>query len=170
MPESSDPRPSDGPADGPAEDPAEEPAAGPAADDVFAELVAHFDEEPDARDWPAAEDVGRPRRAPAGRDGVVFTGDPRTLGYADDADDGHYVPPPPPRAGRIRPATAVAVLAIVLGIAVLALPELVAQVTNTATQEVTGVLLILGGVGSLVARMADRAPDDDDPDDDGAVI
>jgi hypothetical protein len=145
--------------------PADGEPAGPAEDEVFADLVAHFHEDPDERAWPEAEDVARPR--PADPD---HAGDPRTLGYVDDPDADHYVPPPPPRAGWVRPVTGLALLAIALGVVVLALPEIVSAVTSSVTQEVVGVVLVLGGVGLLVARMGDRRPDDDDPDDNGAVL
>ncbi|ADP79873.1 DUF308 domain-containing protein [Pseudofrankia inefficax] len=199
MSDPSDPRPADGSADQPADD------------DVFAELVAHFHDEPAASVWPDAENVGRAAEPPdgptgdadeAGDDGdagdasgdggpragtdrdrldeaigrtLFVVGPPPAAGTsgggAVSEEDDHYVPPPPPRAPWPRPLTWVAVAAIVLGVVVLAVPALVAQATSSTTQEVLGVLLILGGVGGLVARMGERPPTDDDNwPDDGAVL
>ncbi|WP_052710667.1 DUF308 domain-containing protein [Pseudofrankia sp. DC12] len=192
MSDTSDPRPADGSADQPADE------------DVFAELVAHFHDEPAATVWPDAENVGRAAEptdgqgdegdgtdpaedgAPPARTGrdrldeaigrtLFVVGPPQAAGGPGDGavreEDDHYVPPPPPRAPWPRPLTWVAIAAIVLGVVVLAVPALVAQATSSSTQEVLGVLLILGGVGGLVARMGERPPTDDDNwPDDGAVL
>jgi hypothetical protein len=186
MPDSSDPVWADGPADRPTDD------------DVFAELVAHFHEEPDARGWPAAENVGQPNdpddadgapgpepstRAKTGLDRLdesigrtLFVvgppPEPADPAEPDDADDPdlHYIAPPPPRVRWPRPITVLALASIALGILVLAVPSLVANLTSTTTQQVLGVLLVLGGVGVLVARMGERPADEDDWPDDGAII
>ncbi|MBX6390983.1 MAG: hypothetical protein IRZ08_18665 [Frankia sp.] len=215
MPDSPGPRPADGPADRPADD-----------DDVFADLVARFREEPTDHPWPEAEDLtspGRPSptpagatgqdddgadadgeaaaaggdnpedtppgREPLGRDGVAPpTGwriyDVSTLdiiesggGPLDDDDpdapaedeDDHYVPPPPPPVPRPKPITAVALGAIVVGVLIIAVPALVDAALGGYTQ-MTGVLLVLGGVGTLIARMRDRPPTDEAGPDDGAVV
>jgi hypothetical protein len=195
MSDPSDPRPADGSADQPADD------------DVFAELVAHFHDEPAASVWPDAENVrpdARPTDGPGDEDGdgdgadkagdgrpragtdrdsldeaigrtLFVVGPPPAAGTsgggAVSEEDDHYVPPPPPRAPWPRPLTWVAVAAIVFGVVVLAVPALVAQTTSSTTQEVLGVLLILGGVGGLVARMGERPPTDDNNwPDDGAVL
>jgi hypothetical protein len=188
MSEPSDPIWADGPADQPADD------------DVFAELVSRFHDEPDARVWPDAEHVTRhggaqdgagepdpPPRGRVDRDGVggahtLFvvgpppeaappgTADAAAGADPDEADD-YYIPPPPPRVPRPRPVTVLALGAIALGVVVLAVPALVARATSNTAQEILGVLLILGGVGLLVARMGDRPPTDDDNwPDDGAVV
>jgi hypothetical protein len=192
MADPSDPVSADGPADQPADD------------DVFAELVARFHDEPDARVWPDAENLGGQREpgpeAPDGAgderpgDGIDRAGG-RTLfvvgppgdlvgdgrwapdvpgevtGAGTGGEDDHYVAPPPPRVPWPRPLTVVSIASIALGIVVLAVPGLVARATSTAIQEILGVMLILGGVGALVARMGDRPPTDDDNwPDDGAVL
>ncbi len=208
-----------GPADGqsPGSRP-EEPAARPAprsqeADDAaFLDLIAHFDDEPDTRRWPAAEDLGDTRRPtviilrPPFEPGVPPAPDDRTdpgldeappppglnppgigggrgadpadfvvidLGGSTDApadpEDDHYVPPPAPPLPRIRPVTRWALGSIALGVVFLVVPTLIGF-NQSRAQDVTGVLLILGGVGTLVARMGDRPPTDVDGPDDGAVI
>ncbi|OHV35921.1 MULTISPECIES: hypothetical protein [Pseudofrankia] len=226
-------------ADNPGPRPADGDADQPADDDVFAELVSHFDDEPAEHTWPEAEDVtpgsdapgdvrspsGSARLAgddaadggengappdpagaappasgladgaggwPGGRSGRDLLDDAVGRGLvegaggrrADDAggggaasgdeddlldEDVHYVPPPPPRAGWVRPATGIALGAIALGVLILVVPALVSQATGGAG-EITGVALILGGVGALVARLGERPPTDDDGPDNGAVL
>ncbi|MCK9921288.1 hypothetical protein MXD61_05125 [Frankia sp. AgPm24] len=86
-----------------------------------------------------------------------------------DGDDDHYVPPPPPPLPRIRPVTRWAIGSIALGVVFLMVPSLIGF-NQSRSQDVAGVLLILGGVGTLVARMGDRPPTDPDGPDDGAVL
>ncbi|WP_051105595.1 hypothetical protein [Parafrankia discariae] len=85
------------------------------------------------------------------------------------ADDDHYVPPPPPPVPKLRPVTRWALGSIALGVAILVVPTLIG-LNQSRSQDVAGVLLILGGVGTLVARMGDRPPTDFDGPDDGAVV
>ncbi|SNQ46763.1 conserved hypothetical protein [Frankia canadensis] len=97
-------------------------------------------------------------------------GDPRDdLGDLDDPDDDHYIPPEPPPLPRIRPVTRWALGSIALGMVFLVVPSLIG-LNQSRSQDVTGVMLILGGVGTLVARLGDRPPTDSDGPDDGAVI
>ncbi|ABW11265.1 conserved hypothetical protein [Parafrankia sp. EAN1pec] len=96
----------------------------------------------------------------AGRDAPEYPG-------ADDDD--HYVPPPPPPVPKLRPVTRWALGSIALGVAILVVPTLIG-LNHSRSQDVAGVLLILGGVGTLVARMGDRPPTDFDGPDDGAVV
>ncbi|MCK9928727.1 hypothetical protein MXD62_16350 [Frankia sp. Mgl5] len=96
----------------------------------------------------------------AGRDAPEYPG-------ADDGD--HYVPPPPPPVPKLRPVTRWALGSIALGVAILVVPTLIG-LNQSRSQDVAGVLLILGGVGTLVARMGDRPPTDFDGPDDGAVV
>ncbi|KDA44731.1 MULTISPECIES: hypothetical protein [unclassified Frankia] len=86
-----------------------------------------------------------------------------------DPDGEHYEPPPPPPLPRIRPVTRWALGSIALGVMFLVVPDLI-DFNQSRTQNVAGVLLILGGVGTLVARMGDRPPTDFDGPDDGAVV
>ncbi len=182
-------------------------------DATFLELVARFDDEPESRRWPAAEDLDEPQRptiiilrspidpppgsepgAPAedlagdaelderalppvgprgyrgdDLDGVVVIDLGATAGHDDADDDDHYVPPPPPPLPRMRPVTRWALGSLALGMVFLVVPSLIG-LNQSRSQDVTGVLLILGGVGTLVARMGDRPPTDSEGPDDGAVI
>jgi hypothetical protein len=232
-------------ADNPGPRPADGGADQPADDDVFAELVARFDDEPAEHTWPAAEDVpagpaedadatrpaagsalvagagpaegvddepgtvpptvagadglaaGGPAAGPAGRDlldDAVGRGlaegtgrrrpdgaetpatapDPRRAGSDDDGADEldevlHYIAPPPPKAGWVRPATGFALGAIALGVLILVAPALADRATSGAG-EIAGVAFILGGVGALVARLSERPPTDDEGPDNGAVL
>ncbi|EIV96531.1 hypothetical protein, partial [Frankia sp. QA3] len=188
------------------------PRSQEADDAAFLDLIAHFDDEPETRRWPTAEDIGDTRRPtviilrPPFEPGVPPTPDDRTdpgldeapppglnppgigggrgadpadfvvidLGESagtevDDPDNDHYVPPPAPPLPRIRPVTRWALGSIALGVVFLVVPTLIGF-NQSRAQDVTGVLLILGGVGTLVARMGDRPPTDLDGPDDGAVI
>ncbi|MCL9798428.1 hypothetical protein MXD58_029765, partial [Frankia sp. AgKG'84/4] len=182
-------------------------------DAAFLELVARFDDEPESRRWPAAEDLDDPRRptviilrppidpppasepgAPAedtlgdaesderalppvgprglrrdDLDGVVIIDLGAAAGQDDPAGDDHYVPPPPPPLPRMRPVTRWALGSLALGVVFLVVPSLIG-LNQSRSQDVTGVLLILGGVGTLVARMGDRPPTNSEGPDDGAVI
>jgi len=230
------------------EDPGRRPADGGAdqpADDVFAQLVSHFDDEPVEHSWPAAEDVTGPSGATnatddapddaTGEDGAARAGEDRTpmgptgassaasgspapgspvsglaggsggaggwpggrsgrdllddavgrsmagdtgwrrpgdaaAGDGDELDeDEHYVPPPPPKAGWVRPATGLALGSVALGVIILMVPSLMNEASSGAG-DIVGVLLILGGVGALVARLSERSPDDEDDPDSGAVL
>jgi len=189
----------------PAGQPAGSARSQSADDAAFLDLVARFDEEPDARRWPAAEDLSDPHRPtviilrPATDPGGPTAPDDRTDpglgatgprnrrdpaapgpgGVDDDMEiiefgelpepDDHYEPPSPPPLPRIRPTTRWALGSIALGVVFLVVPGLIGF-NQSRGQDVTGVLLILGGVGTLVARMGDRPPTDSDGPDDGAVI
>ena len=79
--------------------------------------------------------------------------------------DEHFVPPTPPKPPKMRPATRWAVLAIVLGFALIIVKEFSDAVPGGIA---LGVLAIVGGFAALVAGMRpDREPDDSD---DGAVV
>ncbi|CUU60423.1 hypothetical protein Ga0074812_13958 [Parafrankia irregularis] len=93
--------------------------------------------------------------------------DPFSAG--EDPDEDHYIPPPAPPIPRMRPGTRWALGSIALGVAILVVPSLIGMV-QARSRDVAGVLLILGGVGTLVARLGDRPPTDFDGPDDGAVV
>ncbi|AEH10460.1 MULTISPECIES: hypothetical protein [Protofrankia] len=98
-------------------------------------------------------------------------------GIPDDADgyDGpddpsdHYDPPPPPPAPRMKPTTRWALCSIAVGVAILLVPT-IAGIDHGRPYDVGGVMLVLGGVATLVFRMADRPPTDSADGDDGAVV
>jgi hypothetical protein len=69
----------------------------------------------------------------------------------------------------MRPVTRWALGSIVLGMAVLFVPAMFGFERGRSS-DVVGVFLILGGVGTLVARMGDRPSTDADGPDDGAIV
>ena len=124
--------------------------------------------DPPVPPWPVTEDLDGPpvaassrviRREPA----EDFIAEPIDL----DAED-HFVPPPPPPTPRLRATTVKALLAIAGGVLLIALPQFV-SVSAPGAVRVGGVLLMLGGFGTLIYHMQDGLPDEDDPDD-GAVV
>ena len=86
--------------------------------------------------------------------------------YAED--DAHYEPPPPPPLPRPKGRTVAALLAIAAGVVLLARPTLLAL--NQDVSIVLAVLIILGGLGVLVAGLHRPAPDGSDGWDDGARL
>ncbi|WP_052434642.1 hypothetical protein [Streptacidiphilus melanogenes] len=157
--------------------------SGRSDDELFAELVAGFDEpvaESD-RSWPEAEDVSdlsdfapqaRPR-PPVIRPLPVVQAvppvDPRAWTAAEDPDDEHYTPPEPPPLPPAQPATKLALLALVVGIALILLGGIGELPEGMAM--FLGVCSIAGAVATLVVRMKDPGPDDHDDDPNhGAVV
>ncbi|MEV4555899.1 hypothetical protein AB0K51_02745 [Kitasatospora sp. NPDC049285] len=172
----------------PAPDPSpRRPAAGSQAeqDEIFAALVAQFDEPVDLTDpaWPEAENVRtqpeRPeRRADPGLNSLAGFAPrpiprpedgPRSYSVAEDEDEGHFVPPEPPPLPPADTTAKFAWLAVLGGPALLLFDALVWREVSGWPAWV-GVLAFLGGFGTLVARMKDR--DEDEPDDPqgGAVV
>ncbi|MEY9875966.1 hypothetical protein ABH931_005473 [Streptacidiphilus sp. MAP12-33] len=147
-------------------------------DELFAELVAGFDEpvaEGD-RSWPEAEDVAdlrpqaRPRPVinPLPMVRAVPPVDPRAWTPEEDPDDEHYTPPEPPPLPQTQAATKLALLALVVGLVMIVLGE-IGELPGMAT--FLGVCAVAGAVAALVVRM--RNPDPEEEDDDpnhGAVV
>lgn len=169
-----------GPADAevPGGAPAPEPT--PATDDeLFAQLVAGFDEPVQAEDrtWPEAEDVADLAPAPRPRPTTIVRlpriqalppVDPRAWSPAEDPDEGHFVPPPPEPLPRPEAPTRLALAALVLGLVLIGL-YLAGQLPGLGA--VLGGAMFLGGTATLVSRMRVDDDDDDDPDpDNGAVV
>lgn len=151
-------------------------------DELFAELVAGFDEPVDEseRSWPEAEDVNdltdlkpqeRPR-PPAIRPlpmvQAVPPVDPRAWTPEEDPDDEHYTPPEPPPLPQTQAATKLALLALVVGIVLILLGG-IGELPGMAT--FLGVCSVAGAVATLVVRMNDPDPEDQDDDPNhGAVV
>jgi hypothetical protein len=153
------------------------PPEPPDDDEVFRQIVAGFSSEvsdPVPR-WPVSEDL----------DGPTSTDDPpkrRRTDWEEQAteplpswvepdaleDDGHYVPPPPPKVGLPRLRTLAAALMIILGFAVIFAPTKL-YLSDDTLSLLLGLVLIAGGTAALVLSMRDAPPTDSGPDD-GAVV
>ncbi len=118
-------------------------------DTAFAALVAGLTDEADTSDFHQA------------------TGSRQEPDPYDPSD--HYEPPPPPPLPRMRPVTRWALGSIALGVGILLAP-VVAGIEHGTSHDIAGVMLVLGGVVTLVAQMGDRPPTDSDDGDDGAVL
>ena len=158
-------------------DPDREPEHERDDDAVFRQIVAGFSDAPtDAVPrWPVSEDVGpdaptavepdvlEAPRPPEGDDGLPGWLEPAAL-----PDEGHYVPPPPPRLPRLKPRTLGALALMLAGFAVLFVPFRIGLDDSTGSL-LLGMLLVAGGATLLIAWMRD-APGPDDRPDDGAVV
>jgi hypothetical protein len=146
----------------------------PDDDEVFRQIVADFEKGASGPvpGWPVSEDLSDD--APAADDEPppdvpVLSGDlPSWLEPDALPDDGHYVPPPPPRLPRPRPRTVGALLMMLAGFAVLFVPFRVG-LDDSPISLILGMLLAGGGTALLVAWMRDAPGRPDDPDD-GAVV
>lgn len=143
-------------------------------DELFRQIVAGFDEEatdPVPR-WPVDEDADRsasdpepttslPGPAPAEEQGLPGWLQPDAL-----PDEGHYVPPAPPRLPRPRLRTALGVLVLLLGLTALLLPTRVGLADSGASL-VLAMLITGTGAWLLVTTLGDHS---DDGPEDGAVV
>lgn len=80
-------------------------------------------------------------------------------------EEDHFEPPPPPPLPRVAPATVVAVLAIIVGVVMLFV-----QATQTTEGVLAALALVVGGCATLIYRMREGPPNDDNGPDDGAVV
>ena len=153
---------------------------GPAAtdDELFAQLIAGFDDpvEAGSRTWPEAEDVAdlapRPRPRPSIMQLPVVRAlppvNPRAWTAAEDPDDEHFVPPEPEPLPRPEAPTRLAIAAVVLGLVLIGL-YLTGYLPGLGA--VLGGCAFLGGAATLVSRLRVDDEDDDDPDPhNGAVV
>ena len=161
-----------------------EQAPGATDDELFAQLIAGFDDPVEAADrsWPAAEDVAdlapqpRPRTRPADplislpRIQAIPPVDPRTWTPEEDPDDEHFVPPPPPPLPRTEAPTRLAVAALVGGLILFLVSAIGYLPALGAMGELLGIGLFIGGVGTLFARMRTEDDEDDDDPQRGAVV
>jgi hypothetical protein len=122
----------------------------------------------DADPLPSGKDLDRAAeakaRAEAGRDDGddIWIDGPPNL----DGDEEHFEPPPPPPYPRLSRNTILAVLLVMLGILLMAVPQVIGLDDRNGLT--LGVLSILAGGVLLVLRMR-QARDEDGPDD-GAVV
>ena len=84
----------------------------------------------------------------------------------DSSDEEHFEPPPPPPFPRPSRNTVLAVLLVVIGVLLMAVPQLIGMDDRTGLT--LGVLAVLGGAVLLVLRL--REAHDEDGPDDGAVV
>jgi len=154
----------------------------PARDDeLFRQIVAGYAEEttdPVPR-WPVSEDVGEgddlaaapePTGPPYPLLGAVPE-DEALPGWVEPAaleDNGHFVPPEPPRLPRPRLRTVAATVVLLAGLAVLFLPWKLG-LDDSPLSLLLGMLLTGGGAALLITGMRDAPGHDDDPDG-GAVV
>jgi hypothetical protein len=87
----------------------------------------------------------------------------------DNGDEGHYEPPEPPPLPKVSTPTKWALLAMLLGVVLLLVPTVFGLMHSTLVNA-AGVVCVLGGVATLVARMRDHPEDDAIGPDDGAVV
>lgn len=123
--------------------------------------------------WPAAEDIepaarGRRRRHDDAPGDAPWPAEPLADAVPPtEEEEERYIPPPPPPLPRISAHTLGAVLAVALGVFLLALgPRLLGIDPDSALK--LGILAIVAGISYLVWRMRD-GPGQDRPDD-GAVV
>jgi hypothetical protein len=154
---------------------------------AWADIVAGFNDRVDsgAAHWPAAEDLtdedgdrepeepARPLRPGGGH--VADEAPPSLLDALDtfgadlpDEDDEGYTPPPPPPLPRPSGPTVLAILAVVGGLLVFFFPGLLPIGNGLAL--LVGFALLLAGVVTLIWRLRPGGDEDEDPDDDGAVV
>jgi|GEM_PF-608407 len=127
--------------------------------------TADADRLPSGKDLDKAADARARHEAEAAREDAedVWIDGPPTL---DSGDDEHFEPPPPPPFPRPSRNTLLAILLVVIGVLLIAVPQLIGM--DDRTGMTLGVLAVLSGGVLLVLRLRE-ARDDDDPDD-GAVV
>ena len=108
--------------------------------------------------WPVSEDVDT-----ASTDTSAMPGDDSSYDEDDEDEDEHFVPPPAPPVPRLRPTTLAAVLAIAIGLFLLATDF------DGGSFRIIAILAVIGGGASLVWNMR-QGPPTDSGWDDGAVV
>jgi hypothetical protein len=145
------------------------------ADDAWARIVAGFDlpayeGSPDDAS-PVPRRIVRPVEPGVEPSPDSLTPPASSLSPSSEYDplsilDEHFVPDPPPPLPRLRSGTRWALLAILVGVALLVGKSLSDSIPDAVA---LGVLAIVGGFVGLVAMMREDRPSDSDPDD-GAVV
>lgn len=142
-------------------------------DELFRQIVAGFAEEasdPVPR-WPVDEDADAVTPGPPDAEPVV-PAPPAEAGLPDWVeptalpDEGHYVPPEPPRLPRPRLRTAAGVVVLLLGLAALLVPFRVGLDDSPGSLILA---MLVTGTGAWLLVTSLRDTHDDDPDD-GAVV
>ena len=142
-------------------------------DEAFRQIVEGFAE--DTRDpvprWPVSEDLREEPPAedePEAEPFPVQSSEPLP-GWLEPAaldDEGHFVPPPPPRLPRVRLRTVGATMMLLLGFAVMLMPFQVG-LDDSPPSFLLGMALTAGGAVLLIGGLRDG---DDRGPDDGAVV
>jgi hypothetical protein len=142
-------------------------------DAAFAEIVAGLERDGMGVRWPedqpatrqdttAAEETRpiEPQQPPPAAPPAPGwrTGD-KEWDWAAASDEEHYVPPDPPPFPRPRPLTVLAVVLILIGICLLAFPNVIGLDTGVATP--LAIIALTSGVGWLLLRMRHGPPPDD---------
>jgi hypothetical protein len=150
---------------------------------TFDEIVASWRAEGSVPVWPDADPGCDPATAPLFTDPRFL--DPRTersspgnttesagappTSATDPTDEDHYIPPEPPPLPRLGPPAAVGLALLVLGVVLVAAPQLVGLADSAGLP--LGLLSLALGLGWLVLRSwPSDPPEDGDGDDDGAVL
>jgi hypothetical protein len=126
---------------------------------------ANADRLPSGSDLDKAADARARHEAEAAREDAedLWIDGPPSL---DSGDEEHFEPPPPPPFPRPSRNTVLAVLLLVIGVLLMAVPQLIGMDDRTGLT--LGVLAVLSGGVLLVLRLRE-ARDEDDPDD-GAIV
>ena len=153
-------------------------------DAAFAEIVAGLERDGMGMRWPedqpatrqetsAAEETrpmdpqpSAPPPPPATPPSGWRTAD-KEWDWAAASDTEHYVPPEPPPFPRPRPLTVLAVVLIVIGAVLLAVPSVIGLQTQVATP--LAIIALTSGVGWLLLRMRHGPPPGSD-DGNGAQL
>jgi hypothetical protein len=143
-------------------------------DEIFAALVAQFDDPVDLTrpDWPEIENI-RARTDVAGftpqpRPRTPAPG-PRDWDAAEDPDEGHFVPPEPPPLPTGDTTAKLAWIGVLGGPALL-LFDVFYWHEVAGWPAWVGMPAFFAGFVTLVARLKDRDPDDPAPPNGGAVV
>lgn len=158
----------------------EDYAASRDEDQIFAEIIASFDQPAAAGEtpWPAEENIDDSadeadeadeldEKEQPGDSAGELTLTARVVKPAtDDDDDDHYIPPPPPPLPKPDAMTRVAWIAL-LGGPVYLVASVFLSWDVPSWAAFAAVAAFIGGFVALVLRMGDEPPDDDD---NGAVV
>ncbi|HUA42870.1 MAG TPA: hypothetical protein VMA32_14945 [Streptosporangiaceae bacterium] len=165
---------------------------------AWRDLIARFDApaDPDAADppWPSSEDLTQPiaegdlanpepaadpgitRNLSGGADGYLptdrtriirFAGEPRSYSPPDEEDEPYVAAPLPPPA-KLDAVAKAAWVGVIGGPGYLLVVSLFLHMAVSATAAFIAVAAFVGGFATLIVKLGDRPPRDDD--DDGAVL